>query len=123
MSALLDSLAGGYTGDSEDDGVGDSSGSYVVQTPGGGVGTNYAAGAFQSLMTLGTGYLARSLDIDLQKRAQGAQPMPMLRTTQNGLGGYAQVVKTPGGSVATLNLSAITPLLMVAAVVFFLARR
>jgi hypothetical protein len=122
MSALIDSLMpGGYTGDPANDGIGDSSGSYFVQAP---TDTNYLAGTIQNMMTLGTGYLARSLDIELQRKAVGMQPIPNLRTTQNGVGGYAQVVKSPTGQqYAQINLSAIIPLLIVGAIAFFLARK
>lgn len=122
MSALIDSLTGGgYTGDPANTGLGDSSGSYYVQAP---TDTNYLAGTIQNMMTLGTGYLARSLDIELQRKAAGTQPMPVLRTTQNGVGGYAQVVKSPTGEkFAQINLSAIVPLFLVGLVAYFLARK
>jgi hypothetical protein len=87
-------------------------------------GTNFGSGALQALMTLGTGYLAKRMDVDIQQRVTGAQPLPNLRTTQNGIGGYGQVVRTPqGGTVAAVNLSAVMPLIFVAMAAFFLARR
>lgn len=123
MSAFLDSMVGGYDG-SDDGGVGDSSGTGYTLTPASASGTNYGAGALQSLMTLGTGYLARRLDVDLQQRVTGAMPLPGLRTTQNGIGGYGNVVRTPQGQqVAQVNLSAMMPLLLVGLVAFFLAKR
>lgn len=121
MSALIDSMTtGGYGGYSdEDDGVGASSGAYYA-----GTGTNFAAGMFQSLTALGTGYLSKRMDIDLQTRIAGAQPYPGLRTTQNGIGGYGAVTRTPTGqSVASFNLSALMPLALVGLVVYFVARK
>ncbi|MDN3921511.1 hypothetical protein [Roseateles violae] len=119
MGALLDSLTGGgYSGDPSNDGVGDSSGAYYVQSP---VDTN--SSAYQQLASLATGTLSRYIDYDLQSRMIGRMPQPMLGTTQNGIAGYGAVTRTQTGQqVATLNLSAILPLLMVAGVVYFLAK-
>lgn len=36
--------------------------------------TDYLSGAFQNALALGTGYLSRRIDIDLQGRLVGAQP-------------------------------------------------
>lgn len=120
MSALIDSLTGGGFDGTVDGGVGNSSGSYFVDAP---ATPDYTSGALQSLMTLGTGYLARRLDVDLQTRVVGMQPQVGLRTTQNGIGGYGRVVKTPQGNVAAINLSAVLPLVVVAVIAFFLAKR
>lgn len=87
-------------------------------------GSSFFSGALQTLTTLGTGYLSKRLDVDLTKRVYGAQAMPRLGTTQNPIGGYGAVVRTPQGqSVAQINLSTVLPLLGVALVVYMLARR
>jgi hypothetical protein len=116
MSAFLDSLTPGGYGD-----VGPTSDAASVND---GVGANYFSGALQTLTTLGTGYLSKRIDIDLMQRAYGTQPIPHLGTTQNPIGGYGTVVRTPQGQqVAAVNLSAVMPLFLVGLVAFFLARR
>jgi hypothetical protein len=120
MSALLDSLtSGGYTGDTTDTGVGASSGAYYVQSP-----VDSSSGYFQQLAALGTGALSRYIDYDLQRRMIGSMPQPMIGTTQNPVGGYAGVTRTQNGQqVASINLSALMPLALVAVAVFLLARK
>lgn len=84
----------------------------------------YFSGALQTLTALGTGYLSKRMDVDLTKRVYGTQSFPRLGTTQNPIGGYGTVVRTPQGqSVAQVNLSMVLPLVGVALVVFLLARR
>lgn len=130
MGAFLDSLSGaGYDG-SEGGGIGDVGGGdnplTVSATSDGG---GYFSGLMQSMTSLGTGYLAKRMDIDLYSRAVGAQAYPTLGTTQNGVlirgagvpqpGGVTQVA---GGSTL-LNLNALMPYLLVAAAVFFIAKK
>lgn len=87
----------------------------------GGSGYGGTSGWQQTLTALGTGYLSRRLDIDLQERLWGAQPQPnmqgsgpMIRTGTNGV---------PVVSTAQAGMSAVLPwllplgLLAVAAVV------
>ena len=117
MSALIDSrAAGGYTGNYADDGLGDSSGSYYVQ------GTPSQSGVWQQLAANVTGSLSRGLDYAIQRKIVGDQPMPMLRTTQNGVGGYAAMTRTANGQqIAQINVSAMMPMLVVAVAVYLLA--
>jgi len=124
MGALIDSISGaGYTGDPEDDGVGDAVGRYYTSGGTSG-GTEYTSGLLQSLTALGTGYMARRLDIDLQNRIVGSQPIPRLGSTQNPIPGYGGIVRTPQGQqVAQINMSAVMPLLIVGLVAFFMAKR
>jgi len=132
MSFLDDALGGLFSGSDDAPSISDA----LLQGGGGSngpdnadfaaqpSGANYGTGLLQSLTTLGTGYISKRLDVDLQQRIAGNQPIPGLRTTQNGIGGYGQVVRTPqGGTVAAVNLSAVMPLILVAAVAFFLAKR
>ncbi|MFN3812156.1 MAG: hypothetical protein ACK4S6_16245 [Roseateles asaccharophilus] len=121
MGALIDSMTGGGYDGSADGGVGDSSGAIIASNSDAG---GYLSGALQTLSTLGSGYLSRRLDIDLQKRYYSTMPMPNLPSTQNGLGGYGQVVRGPNGQqLATLNLSAIMPLILVGVAVFMFAKK
>jgi|GEM_PF-6660752 len=120
MGALLDSYSGaGYTGDyGEADGVGDSSGGYFVQ------GAPTQSGIWQQLAGNVSGSLARGIDYAIQRKIVGDQPMPVLRTTQNGVGGYAGLTRTNGGQqIAQINLSAIMPMALVAVAVYFLAKK
>lgn len=122
MGSALDFLNAGnpFAGDGGDAG-GDPDGSGVTTVDS---GAGWGTGLLQSLTTLGTGYLSKRLDVDLQQRVTGNQAFPQLRTTQNGLGGYGTVVRTPGGAqVAQVNLSAIMPLALVALVAYFMAKR
>lgn len=112
MSAFLDNLTDG--------GYGDYSGG---DAPAPSNDPGFTSGFLQNLSSLGTGYIARRLDVDLSQRLAGSGAYPQLRTTQNGIGGYGQVTQGPGGAkVAQINLSAVMPLLMVAAVVFVVAK-
>lgn len=121
MSAYLDALAGATYDGSDYGTVSQPSDSASVQ---GGIGADYFIGALQTLTSLGTGYLSKRIDIDLNSRVYGGQPIPRVGTTQNPIGGYGTVVCTPQGQqVAQLNLSLLGPLLMVAAVAWFVARR
>lgn len=138
MSAFLDALSGaGYDG-SEEGGLGQVGSGNVPITmaataeAGGGGGAGYFSGLLQSATALGTGYLAKRMDIDLYSRAAGAQAYPQLGTTQNGLlirqagvpqsGGVTQVAGRPAGATL-LNLNALLPYLLVAGAVFFIAKR
>lgn len=125
MSALLDSLTpGGYDG-SADGGIGDSSGSYFTYGGNSSGGGDYFSGLLQNLTALGTGVISRYADIELAKKAIGTMPYPGLGTTQNPIGGYGQVGRNPvtGQQYATLNLSAMMPILLVGLAVFFIAKK
>jgi hypothetical protein len=127
MSAYLDSFSGaGYDG-SDDGGIG-AYGIVAPQTDGAsvmdGVGANYFSGALQTLTSLGTGYLSKRLDVDLQSRIYGSQPLPRIGTTQNPIPGYGTVVRNPQGQqVAQLNLSALMPIVLVGLGAYFIAKR
>lgn len=137
MSAYLDSLSGaGYDG-SEDGGIGqvgsaDNPLTMAATAEAGGGGGGYFSGLLQATTALGTGYIAKRLDIDLYSRAVGAQPQPQLGTTQNGVliraagvpqpGGISQVSGRSGGATL-LNLNALMPYLLVGAAVFFIAKK
>lgn len=113
MSAAIDALTAGGYGDAWSSGVSGYS-------DGGG---DYFSSALQSLTSLGTGYLSKRLDIDLATRLYGSQPQVRLPTTQNAIGGYGTVVRTNQGSIAQVNLSLIGPLLLVAVVAYFIAKK
>lgn len=129
MSAFLDSLSGaGYDG-SEDGGIGDvGSADNPTTTSQTSAGGGYFSGFLQSMTSLGTGYLAKRMDIDLYSRFQGAQPYPQLGTTQGPLILGGAGVPRPGGvqmqrQPTLLNLNALMPYLLIAGVVFVIARR
>lgn len=65
-----------------------------------GNGGGYFSGLLQQLTTAGTGYLARRIDIDLQRRLAGHQPQVMLPTTQQGIGVQRANPPQPGGVAA-----------------------
>lgn len=95
-------------------------------------GGGYVSGSWQALAALGTGYLARRLDVDIATRVQEAGVLPTLQTTQNGVvlsqvgvpqpGGVGAVVGTGANGATTLNLSALLPFLIVGGLVFAAAR-
>jgi hypothetical protein len=133
MSAFWDSISGaGYDG-TEDGGVGDvgSSDSPPIVGANSGGGGGFWSGALQAATTLGTGYLARRMDIDLYSRAVAAQPYPTLGTTQGPLFMGGAGVPRPGGvnlangvrQPTLLNLNALMPFLLVGGVVWFIAAR
>jgi hypothetical protein len=65
-----------------------------------GTGNNYFSGLLQTMTTLGTGYLAKRVDIDLQQRLSGNQPQVALPTTQQGIGVQRANPPQPGGASA-----------------------
>lgn len=132
MSAFLDSLSGaGYDG-TEGGGIGDvGSADNPLTTPATASSGGYFSGLLQSATSLGTGYLAKRMDIDLYSRAVGAQAYPTLGTTQNGVlirgagvpqpGGVTQVAGRGGQTL--LNLNALMPYLLVSGAVFLIAKK
>ncbi len=131
MGAFWDSISGaGYDG-TEDGGVGDvgSGNSPQVISASSDGGGGFWSGALQVATTLGTGYLAKRMDIDLYSRAQAAQPYPVLGTTQGPLFMGGAGVPRPGGvslgqrPPTLLNLNALLPFLLVGGVVFMLAKK
>lgn len=125
MSAYLDSLAGGYDG-TETGGVGDVAPTMTATDSNGG---GYFSGTLQSLTSLGTGYLARRMDIDLMTRIQGAMPQPNIYGTQSPLivgargAPLASQGQLQGQQPMLLNLNALLPFLLVGGVVFMIARK
>lgn len=123
MSAFLDAQTdGGYDG-SLDGGIGDTASNWTYQAS---PEPSYFTGALQSLTSLGTGYLARRIDIDLYSRAQ--QATPYMQGTQNQLLVSGAGVPRPGGiqpvgAPTMLNLNALLPFLLVGGAVFLLARK
>lgn len=95
MSAFLDMVSGAGYG-SEVGGQGDVGGGDATTGNGGG----YFSGLLQTLTTTGTGYLARRIDIDLQRRVAGFQPQVALPTTQAGVGVQRANPPQPGGVAA-----------------------
>lgn len=129
MGALLDSLSGaGYDG-SEEGGVGDvgdGNSPLNISNTSPAQGGGFMSGLFQTATALGSGYVARRMDIDLYTRAQGAMPYPGQTGTAPGILMGGKGVPGPGGTMQTptlLNLSALMPFLLVGAVVFFVARK
>lgn len=137
MSGFLDALTGGGY-DGEGGGIGDSGMSAFISNLAGSETQTYEAtptdvgqpysGALQAFATTVGGYLGRRLDIDLQRRAYGSMPYP----TQQGIG--AEIYYTGSGApmrpgarqtVATANLGAggLLPWLLIAGVVYMVARR
>lgn len=100
--------------------------------PTAGNGGGYFSGLLQQLTATGTGYLARRIDIDLQRRLSGSQPEVMLPTTQQGVSIQRANPPQPGGVSAIANersggglfgLPQWALLAGVGALVFMLARR
>lgn len=122
MSAYWDSLSGaGYDG-SEGGGVGDIAPTTTATDSNGG---GYFSGLLQSFSALGTGYLAKRMDIDLYARAQGAMPYPGQAGVANQLYYSGKGVPMAGGPVQQqgwLNLSALMPYLLVGGAVFLIAK-
>lgn len=86
---------------------------------GGGVPASYTSGFFQSVAALGTGYLGRRLDIDLQNRITGSQPAvnvsgsgPRQSMAGSGAPGTQAVIIPGVGSIS------IVPLVLLAGAAF-----
>lgn len=127
MSGYLDALSGAGFDGSESGGIG-AVGAMATDASGGG----YFSGVAQSMAAIGTGALSKWVDLELYRKAQGMQPMPVLGTTQNGVlirnaglpvSGNVGVVQNGTGGQTMLNLNALMPFLLVAAAVFFVAKK
>jgi hypothetical protein len=75
--------------------------------------SGFLSGAMQSAMALGTGYLSRRIDIDLQQRLAGSQPAAKLQGNQ--------VTAAVDGAIAGMRLSTVLPfaVLLVGAYLIF----
>ena len=97
-----------------------------------GAATPWFSGALQNLATMTTGALSRWVDIELQAKAAGLQPQPVLGTTQGPVllqragvpqpGGVSAIATQQGGATL-LNLNALLPFVLVGLGAWFLARK
>lgn len=118
MSQFLDALAGAVYDD------GGAMPDVTPSDPGQG-GYGGSSGFYQTLTALGTGYVSKRLDVDIQRRVQGAQPMP----SQAGTGPYVSYggMGVPQGarpmSAAGLNLAGVLPWALLGLAAFLVLRR
>jgi len=92
MSQYLDYVSGESYGSEAGSALSVGGGTELAANGGG-----YFSGLLQSMTALGTGYLARRVDIDLQRRLSGNQPQVVLPTTQQGIGVQRANPPQPGG--------------------------
>ncbi len=92
----------------------------------GGAG-QWASGLMQAGVALGTSYLSRRLDIDLQQRVAGQQPMAYVGGRQETNGDHALIVGSRAGPTAApargFDLMSLLPWLALAGVAIYAARR
>lgn len=86
---------------------------------------DYLNGALQTGLALGTTYVSRRMDIDLQARLAGAQPSAAVRrTTQPLVADHADLTTRAVSAAGGLRIGDLLPLLAVAGVAWlFLGKR
>lgn len=86
---------------------------------------DYMTGAIQTGLALGTSYVSRRMDIDLQTRLAGAQPSAARRlTTQPLVADHADVTTRTVAKASGMRVGDLLPLLAIAgAAWFFLVKR
>jgi hypothetical protein len=86
---------------------------------------DYMTGALQTGLALGTSYVSRRMDIDLQTRLAGAQPSAAVRrTTQPLVADHADVTIRTVAKASGMRVGDLLPLVAIAAAGwFFLVKR
>ena len=130
MSAYYDSQTAGGYGDTIGSAADVSANGTLGGYGGSNLGSTWSTGLMQSLTSLGTGYLARRLDVDLQRRVSGGMPAPSTTGTappQYYGGSGAPLAMQPGmaGGVAQIvnGMGGFLPLAAIGLVAYLVARR
>lgn len=77
---------------------------------------DYLSGAFQGALALGTSYLSRRIDIDLQSRLVGAQPQVYRPSNQRPVSDHADLTTRAVASAGGLRIGDLLPWLVAAAI-------
>lgn len=72
-------------------------------------GYDYLNGAFQSALALGTSYVSRRMDIDLQNRVTGRQPTVALPTDQRIVADHADLTTRAVASAGGMRIGDLVP--------------
>lgn len=70
---------------------------------------DYASGALQSALALGTSYLSRRIDIDLQSRLVGSQPIVNRPSNQRPVNDHADLTTRAVSSAGGLRIGDLLP--------------
>lgn len=86
---------------------------------------DYMAGALQTGLALGTSYVSRRMDIDLQQRMTGSMPAgaAVRRTTQPLVADHADLTTRAVASAGTVRVGDLLPWLAAAGLAWFFLRR
>lgn len=83
-------------------------------------GYDYLTGALQNALAMGTSYVSRRIDIDLQQRLAGSQPSASVRpSTQNVVADHADVTTRAVASAGGIRLGDMLPWLAAAGIAWF----
>jgi len=74
--------------------------------------TDYLSGALQGALALGTSYLSRRMDIDLQSRIVGAQPTVARPSNQRPVNDHADLTTRAVASAGGLRIGDVLPWLV-----------
>lgn len=83
-------------------------------------GYDYLNGAMQNALALGTSYVSRRLDIDLQSRITGRQPTVALPSDQRIVADHADLTTRAVASAGGMRVGDLLPLLVVGGIAWML---
>lgn len=78
--------------------------------------TDYVSGALQSALALGTSYLSRRVDIDLQSRLVGSQPSVSRPSNQRPVNDHADLTTRAVASAGGLRIGDLLPWVVAAGI-------
>ena len=78
--------------------------------------TNYMSGALQSALAMGTSYLSRRIDIDLQSRLVGSQPTVTRPSNQRPVNDHADLTTRAVASAGGLRIGDLLPWIVAAGI-------
>lgn len=85
--------------------------------------TDYASGALQGALALGTSYLSRRIDIDLQSRVTGSQPGGQRPSNQRPVSDHADLTTRAVASAGGVRIGDLVPWLVVGGIALLMFRR
>lgn len=75
--------------------------------------TDYLSGALQNALALGTSYLSRRIDVDIQSRIAGSQPQPVRPSNQRPITDHADLTTRAVASAGGVRLGDLLPFAVV----------
>lgn len=82
--------------------------------------TDYLSGAFQNALALGTTYLSRRMDVDIQSRIAGSMPQVTRPSNQRPIADHADLTTRAVASAGGMRIGDIMPFAVVGLVAWLL---